>query len=90
LSSKIDEMLEFLALDGDWHSIKEASDALNFPCSICENIASFLAKYDFIQFRELKMRINPKMKDFVIASSDESSILRITASIAAAPSIEKM
>jgi len=89
LTSKIDEVLEFLALDSDLHSVEEVSERSSIPRNLCQDIASFLAKYGFIQFRGSKMRINPKMKDFIIATSDEETVLRITASIVASSSIEK-
>jgi len=72
LMSKIDEVLEFLAVEDKSHSIDEVSEALDIPYSICRSIADFLSKYDFIRIEGSRLEINPKLRDFVIASSDTS------------------
>jgi len=74
LASKIDEILEFLALDGGFHSIEEISDALNIPSNVCKTIASFLAKYDFVQYKDLGVKIDPKIRNLIAIPSDKALI----------------
>jgi DNA-binding IclR family transcriptional regulator len=86
LKSKIDELLEYLALDDDAHSIEEISEVLGIPHDVCERIADFLSKYNFIQFNNSEAKIEPRMRDFVITSSQEKPILRILPSVTTIPS----
>jgi hypothetical protein len=68
LPSKIDVILEFLSSDNGSHSIKEISAALNIPFDDCENIATFLVKYDFAQFEANGLKIDRKTRDFIFAT----------------------
>ena len=74
MASRIDEILEFLAMDGDFHSIEEVSTALNISYHVCETVATFLAKYDLVQYEHLKIKINPKIRDFITATSSKPVI----------------
>lgn len=77
--SKIDEILDFLASDGDLHSLKETSVALNIPLNVCKDILSFLAKYDFVKLKGEDLKINPRIRELVVKTSHQS-ILQITPS----------
>ena len=72
--SSIDEILELLATDGNIHSIEEISRELALPLIACEHIASFLAKYNAIKISNRYLKINPRIRDFIISSSDKSPI----------------
>lgn len=74
--SKIDEIIDFLASDSDVHSFKEISEVLNIPLNLCKEIASFLAKYGFVKLEDETLKINPKIRDFIVETS-EKSILQI-------------
>ena len=71
LPLKIDVILEFLSSDDSPHSIKEVSIALNIPLDDCENIARFLAKYDFAQLEDKGLKIDRKTRDFIFTTSKE-------------------
>ncbi len=71
LPSKIDMILEFLSSDDGPHPIKEVSTALNIPLDECENIARFLAKYDFAQLEDKGLKIEQKTRDFIFATLKE-------------------
>ena len=71
LASRIDAVLEFLSLDGNPHSVDEMSTALTIPLDECENIARFLAQYDFAQLEDMKLKIDPKTRAFVFATLKE-------------------
>jgi hypothetical protein len=74
---KIDEILEFLALDSDLHSIKEISITFNISLNVCKDIVNFLAKYNFIYYKDEYLKINPRIRDF-IGEASEKSVLQLT------------
>lgn len=74
MASKIDEILEFLALNDDFHSIEEISTTLNIPLNACKTISIFLAKYDFVQYEDQQIKINPEIRDFIITTSHKAVI----------------
>ena len=74
LPFKIDVILEFLSSDDSPHSTKEISAALNIPLDECENIARFLAKYDFAQLEDKRLKIDQKTKDFILTTLKEPLI----------------
>jgi DNA-binding IclR family transcriptional regulator len=69
--SMIDAVLEFLSSDGGPHSVKEVATALNVPFDACDRIARFLVQYDFAQREDMKLRIDPKTRAFVVATAKE-------------------
>ncbi len=56
---KIDDFLNFLALDGDWHNLEAVEEAVNLTTDKVKIIAEFFQRYGFIQYDGKKMRINP-------------------------------
>ena len=73
---KIDEVLEFLASDGNFHSIEDISRTLSIPCSMCKRIVNFLVKYDFVQFEGHKFRIDSKIRDLLYSFQSEGSTVK--------------
>ena len=71
LLSKINDVLEFLSVEGKPYLIQEVSTALNISLDECENIARFLIKYDFAQLEDNKLMIDQKTRDFVFATLKE-------------------
>jgi len=69
--SRIDAVLEFLSSDGSPHSVKEVATALNIPLDECEHIARFLIRYNFAQWEDTKLTIDPTTRAFVIATLKE-------------------
>lgn len=65
LTSKLDELLEFLAHDGAQHSVHEIAKAIDVPLQLCKDMTVFLAKYEFIQFNKNKVRINPHIRQLI-------------------------
>ena len=72
MAAIIDEALELLSRDNNLHTIEEISKELGITRGICKRIADFLIKYDFVQIKGLKLKMNPKLK--AIASSREPYI----------------
>ena len=70
----IDEVLEFLALDNALHTTKEISGRLQIPHNTCMKIIIFLLKYDLIELEGLRIKLNPKIKNFVIATTNKEHI----------------
>jgi len=66
---KIDELIEFLGTDGDPHSLDEISRSLSIPHDSCKKIIRFLAKYGFVQLNEPEVKIDPRTRRFVTATS---------------------
>jgi hypothetical protein len=65
MTSKLDELLEFLAHDGAQHSVHEIAKAINVPLQLCKDMTMFLAKYEFIQFSKHKVKINPYIRQLI-------------------------
>lgn len=65
MTSKLDELLEFLAHDGAQHSVHEIAKAINVPLQLCRDMTMFLAKYEFIQFNRHKVKINPHIRELI-------------------------
>jgi DNA-binding IclR family transcriptional regulator len=89
LVSKIDEVLEFLASDGNLHSIEDISRTLNIPSSMCKKIIVFLVKYGFVQFEGRKLKIDSKIRDLMDSSQSEGSTVKGVLALAAASSLGK-
>jgi len=70
LSFMLDEFLEWLAADGKWHSLDEFTVSNRVEKYKVEEIARFFARYKFIEFKEngKKVRIDPKMRQFILSS----------------------
>jgi len=67
--NKVDELLEFLATREGSYTLDEVSRSILIPKYMCRKIVHFLAKYGFVCLNDTEVKINPKMKDFVIATS---------------------
>lgn len=72
MMTKIDRLLEFLAVDGEPHPIEEVSTALGIPANICEYIAGFLEKHGFIQNEDGNLRIDSKLRELINTLSNKS------------------
>lgn len=68
MTFKLDELLEFLAIDGAQHSLREIVRAINVPLHLCKDMTAFLAKYEFIQFNGRKVMINPHTRELINAT----------------------
>jgi len=77
MAKKIDEILEFLALDGSLYSVKDISITLNIPQGKCEETMHFLAKYGFVKASGKDFQINPTIGDFLLGTSEESVLQTI-------------
>jgi N-acetylglutamate synthase-like GNAT family acetyltransferase len=53
----LDEFVEYLAMDGKWHSLSELIAFTRLSEEKVEKIAQFFARYGFIQFDEAKRRV---------------------------------
>lgn len=59
--TKIDRVLWHL-LDGKWHTLNKVSEALQIDIEKLEKIATFLDKFNFIEFNAPRVRITPETK----------------------------
>ncbi|MEM2110385.1 MAG: hypothetical protein QXX08_00705 [Candidatus Bathyarchaeia archaeon] len=70
---KIDELLEFLAMNRRSFTLGEISKSVNIPCVLCNDLIYFLANYNFVQLNHAKeVEINPKIRRFIDATSNKS------------------
>jgi len=74
LTARIDQILNFLATNENEHTLEEVSASLGIPLSVCRRVAIFLGKYGFIEFNGSKMRIDPKIKEFILNSAGEETL----------------
>ncbi len=70
--NKIDELLEFLARSGSSYRLDEVSRLVGIPYDNCEKIVQFLARHNFVHIDDSEVKINPKIRVFIIATSDET------------------
>ena len=61
--STIDEIL-WLLKDGNWHDLEEIVEKAEIPKVKTEMVLSFLNEYDFIQIKDLKVKIKPSILEF--------------------------
>jgi len=66
----LDEFLEYLAMDGKWHSLSELAAFTRLSEEKVEKIAQFFARYGFIQFDETKgkTKIDPAFRKIVLST----------------------
>ena len=69
LTSGIDMILEYLAVDERFHSIEEIVERTNVTMETCERIALFLSKYGFVRINKLSLQIDPGVRKFILDSS---------------------
>jgi DNA-binding IclR family transcriptional regulator len=89
LTLQIDEVLDYLALNEKPHSIKEISEALKLPYELCKIILDFLSKHGFVESENSQITLNPKMKEFITATSNKNFDLPIMTSISTISTSEK-
>lgn len=77
---KIDELLEILAANRHSRTLDEISRSIGITYDLCERIVQFLAEYGFVHVNGLEVKIDPKMRNFVIATSSKPP-LQLTARI---------
>jgi len=70
--NKVDEILEFLAMSGESYTLDEISNSIGVPCEACKEIVRFLERYGFVRKDDSKVKINPKIRVFIIATSDKA------------------
>ena len=78
MTSQIDEILDFLALNQGSYDIEDLSITLHIPPEGCDEITKLLAKYGFVVRRKQQVEINPNMKEFVISTSGKDLIAYVT------------
>ena len=61
--STIDEIL-WLLKDGNWHDLEEIVEKAEIPKVKTEMVLRFLNEYDFIQIKDLKVKIKPSILEF--------------------------
>jgi len=66
----LDEFLEYLAMDGKWHSLNELVAFTRLTKEKVEKIAQFFARYGFIQLDEAKRKakIDPAFRKIVLST----------------------
>ncbi len=71
MTNTLEQFLELLAMDGNWHGLDEVSSAMNLSRDKVEKIARFFARYSFILFDEEKrVRIDIKLRKLYVLSPD--------------------
>jgi len=70
MSFLLDEFLEYLAEDGEWHSLKEIVAAIHLDEDKVKKIIRFFARYGFVQFNKAqnKVKIEPQLREIVLSS----------------------
>jgi len=70
MSFVLDEFLEFLAEDGEWHSLREVVLAIHLDEDKVKKIVRFFARYGFVQFNKAqnKVKIEPELRKVVMNS----------------------
>ncbi|MDQ1281120.1 MAG: hypothetical protein QG670_2384 [Thermoproteota archaeon] len=71
MSEKIDEILEFLTIGGRNYSIEDISTTMNISFDTCEQILQFLVKYGFVDSSGKNFKINLKIRDMLLSTSEE-------------------
>jgi len=69
LSFRIDDLFEYLAKDGKWHSVNELAIIIQMEEHRVEKIAQFFAHYSFIQINsgKNKVKIDPELREIFIS-----------------------
>ena len=66
---RVDELFEYLAKDGNWHSLNELATIIHMEEYMIEEIAQFFAHYTFIQINSVKNRvkIDPELREIFVS-----------------------
>jgi len=60
---KLSEVLEFLAEDGEWHTVREVAEAVGVSLEKAEKLLRDLSEFRFIYFdEEGRVQIDPELK----------------------------
>ena len=70
----IDRILEFLALRESSYTLHDVSKSVEIPHDVCKKIVHFLTSYDFVHLAGSKVKINPKIGRFMIATSAKAPL----------------
>jgi DNA-binding IclR family transcriptional regulator len=63
MPGKLSEVLEFLAGDGEWHTVGEVAEAVGISLEKAEKLLRDLSEFRFIHFdEEGRVRIDPELK----------------------------
>ncbi len=63
MPDKLSEMLNFLAEDGRWHTVREVAEAVGVSLEKAEKLLKDLSEFRFVHFDERgRVRIDPELK----------------------------
>lgn len=81
MSLAVDGFLEYLAVDGEWHSLNEVVAYLQLEKSEVVKIAKFFARFRFIQLDETrrKVKIQPNVKKLFDSTVEETEKITLIA-----------
>ena len=70
MSFVLDKFLEYLAEDGEWHSLREVVAAIHLDKDKVKKIIKFFARYGFIEFdkSQNKVKIEAQVREIVLSS----------------------
>ena len=73
MSIAVDKFLEYLAVDGGWHSLNEVVAYLQLEKGEVMEIAKFFARFRFIQLDETRreVRIQPNVRKLFASTVEE-------------------
>lgn len=60
---KISEIIEYLSLDGEWHTVREVAEALGQSVEQTSQLLRELSMFNFVEFDEQgRVRVEPKLR----------------------------
>lgn len=70
MSFLLDEFLEYLAEDGEWHGLREVVAAIRLDEGKVKKIVRFFARYGFVQFNKAqnRVKIEPQVREIILSS----------------------
>ncbi|MEM2240531.1 MAG: hypothetical protein QXL27_09585 [Candidatus Bathyarchaeia archaeon] len=61
--SKFSRILEYLAIDGEWHTVEEVAEAVGQNITETSELLSKLAYFNFVEFDEKgRVRVDPDFR----------------------------
>lgn len=59
----VSEILEFLAVDGEWHTVEEVAEALGLDVIQVSKVLKEISEFHFVEFDEQgRVRVDPKFR----------------------------
>lgn len=73
MSHILENFLEFLATDGEWHDLNEVAGVLGLTDKKTLIIARFFSRYNFLQFNvaEKRVKIDDRMRKLIFSTTPE-------------------